>query len=123
MQVVTRGEFEALAREALDSLPGEFKEKLGNLAFVVKDEPDKAELRAAGVRSGTLYGLFQGVPLPDAGFMTVRALPDRIVLYQRPLERDFRTRESLSQQIRETVLHEVAHYFGFSEKDLRRLGY
>lgn len=120
---MTREEFEALAREALESLPEEFKKKLGDLAFIVKDEPDKAELRAVGLRSGTLYGLFQGIPLPDAGFTAVRGQPDRIVLYQRPLERDFRTSESLAQQIRETVLHEVAHYFGFSEKDLRRLGY
>lgn len=120
---MTREEFEALAREALENLPEEFKKRLEDLAFIVKDEPDKAELRAVGMRSGTLYGLFQGIPLPQAGFMAVKGLPDRIVLYQRPLERDFRTREELAEQIRRTVLHEVGHYFGFSEKDLRRLGY
>jgi predicted Zn-dependent protease with MMP-like domain len=120
---VTREEFEALAREALESLPPEFREKLKDLAFIIKDEPDKAELRAVGIRSGTLYGLFQGVPLPDTSFANARLLPDRIVLYQRPLERDFRTREGLAEQIRATVLHEVGHFFGFSEKDLRRLGY
>ncbi len=120
---MTRREFEKLAKEAIESLPGEFKERVGDIALVIEDEPSRNDLRSVGIHRGTLYGLFHGVPLPESGVRDARMLPDRIALYQGPLERDFRNRRDLVEQIRRTVLHEVGHFFGLSEKDLRRLGY
>ncbi len=120
---MTREEFEQLVQEVVAGLPPEFRERMGELAVLVKDEPDREELRSVRMRTGTLYGLFHGIPLPNSGILAARMMPDRIILYKNPLERDFRTREELAAQIRRTVLHEVGHFFGLSEKELRRLGY
>jgi len=120
---MTKAEFEQLVKETMDAMPAEFRDKIKDIALIVEDEPRKEDLKAAGARKGSLYGLFHGIALKDRGFLDVPTMPDRIVLYQNTLERDFRTREALAEQIRMTVLHEVGHFFGLSEKDLRKLGY
>jgi predicted Zn-dependent protease with MMP-like domain len=105
--------FEETVGEALDSLPPEIAGALRNVAVVVEeenaDDPD-------------LYGLYEGTPLPDRGDMA-GALPDRIAIYRRPLEADFRDPKELRQEIRLTVLHELGHHFGLDEGRLAELGY
>ena len=99
-------------QRALDALPPELAAGLENVAVVVRDEnPDDPDL----------YGLYDGVPLPErTGPPT---LPDQITIYRRPLEDDFDDPEELEREITITVLHELAHYFGIDEDRLAELGY
>ena len=100
-------------RAALDSLPQSLAGALENVAVVVEDEnPDDPDL----------FGLYQGVPLPERG-TRYTGLPDRIVIYRLPLEESFPDPEELEEEIRVTVLHELAHYFGIDEDRLEELGY
>lgn len=120
---MTRRAFEKLAHQALAGLPGQFRRRIENVALIIKDEPDRADLKTAGVRKGGLYGLYEGTPLTERVHDSEPVLPDCITLFQGPLERDFPAREALVEEIRRTVLHEVGHFFGLSERDLRRAGY
>jgi len=116
-----REEFEALVRGSLASLPDWFLEKLENIDVVVEDEPDwriKREMRVGG---GTLLGLYQGVPLSRRGFWYGNVLPDKITLYMGPILRMGGTGEEVEARVREVVIHEVGHYFGLSDADMKRL--
>ena len=107
-----RAEFEALVAEALDGIPEEFARYLENVSVLVEDEPEDDDL----------YGLYDGVPLSERTH-DFAAPPDRIIVYRGPLVRDFRTRKAIRRQIRITILHEIAHFFGLDERRIRRLGY
>jgi predicted Zn-dependent protease with MMP-like domain len=105
--------FDEHVRAALDLLPPQIAAALENVAVVVEDEhPDDPDL----------YGLYEGIPLPERGDMA-GALPDRIAIYRRPLEEDFDDPAELEDEIRITVLHELGHYFGLDEARLEELGY
>jgi predicted Zn-dependent protease with MMP-like domain len=105
--------FEDHVRAALDELPPGLASALRNVAVVVEDEnPDDADL----------FGLYQGVPLPDRG-SDIGLLPDKISIYRIPLEDCFPDPDELREEIRITVLHELAHYFGLDEDRLEQLGY
>ena len=105
--------FEDHVRAALDELPPHLAGALKNLAVVVEDEnPDDPDL----------FGLYHGVPLPERGDMAV-ALPDKISVYRIPLEESFSDPDELREEIRITVLHELAHYFGLEEDRIAELGY
>ncbi len=107
-----RAEFEALVAEALDGIPEEFARYLENVSVLVEDEPEDE----------SLYGLYDGVPLSERSH-DFAAPPDRIIIYRGPLVRDFRSRKAIRRQIRITILHEIAHFFGLDERRIRRLGY
>lgn len=114
-------EFEAIVVEALDSLPPEFGQRLENIEVQIERRPSREQRRDAGLRPGeTLYGLYEGVPLTER-FSGDPVLPDLITIFQEPLERDFRTRDELRAQVRRTVLHEIAHFFGISDERLHEL--
>jgi predicted Zn-dependent protease with MMP-like domain len=105
--------FEDEVRAALDELPPELASALTNVAVLVEDEnPDDPDL----------LGLYHGVPLPERGD-TAGLPPDTISIYRRPLEESFRDPAKLREEIRITVLHELAHYFGIDEDRLDELGY
>jgi predicted Zn-dependent protease with MMP-like domain len=106
-------EFEALVAEALDGIPEEFARYLENVSVLVEDEPEDDE---------DLYGLYDGVPLSERTH-DFAAPPDRIIIYRGPLVRDFRSRKAIRRQIRLTIVHEIAHFFGLDERRIRRLGY
>jgi predicted Zn-dependent protease with MMP-like domain len=108
------GAFEEHVRMALDSLPPELARALDNVAVVVEAEhPDDPDL----------FGLYEGVPLPERSSADSGRLPDRIAIYRVPLEETFSDPAELEREIRITVLHELAHYFGFDEERLADLGY
>ena len=105
--------FEEHVRAALESLPARLAQALDNVAVVIEDEnPEDPDL----------FGLYEGVPLPDRGDMAGE-LPDRIAIYRLPLEEEFPDPAELEREIRITVLHELGHYFGLDEDRLAELGY
>ena len=105
--------FDDHVRAALDALPAHIAAALKNVAIVVEDEnrddPD-------------LFGLYEGIPLPERGDMAGH-LPDKITIYRLPLEDEFPDPRELEEEIRITVLHELAHYFGLDEDRIAELGY
>lgn len=109
----------------IDRLPRTFREQLVNVEFVVEERPSAELLRAEGLdpREDSLYGIYQGVPLPDRSALDPPLLPDKITIFAEPLLEDFPDVEELREEIRLTVLHEVAHYFGMNEEELEDLGY
>jgi len=117
-----RQHFEELVRWALEELPPRFAERLANIEVEVRDLPSREELRAARVGPGhTLLGLYQGIPQTRRGRGYQMVLPDRIIIYQRPIERLCHTDDEVVQRVREVVVHEIAHYFGISDARLREI--
>lgn len=109
--------FECLVREALASLPEEFRKNMENVAIIIEEEfkddfPEKGE---------ELLGLYHGIPKKERGFWYGNTLPDRIVIYKNPIMRISANWEELKENIRQTLFHEVGHYFGLDEEDLRAL--
>lgn len=124
MTIVNRGtvDFYELVERALDGLPPELSALLDNVAIVVDDWPDYSTPLVSGGPGETLYGLYEGVPLTERSAGYYGFLPDKITIFRGPLERDFAT-EELEEQVRITVVHEIAHYFGFDEERLEELGW
>jgi predicted Zn-dependent protease with MMP-like domain len=119
-----RTAFEKVLRKAIDDLPGMFREALRNVAIVVEERPPDWLLEELDIPPGEmLYGFYHGIPLPERSVLDSGNLPDKISVYRRPLEEDFRDPGELVRQIRTTLLHEIGHYFGMDEEDLSRLGY
>ena len=117
---MNREEFERVVAKALDGLPPEVAAFLENVAVVVEDEPTEEDLVEAGLdpETDTLFGIYQGLALPDRGGSYGNVLPDRIVIYRRPLLQECEDRNELIREIRDTVVHEIGHYFGLGEEDL-----
>jgi len=109
----------------IDKLPKEFREQLRNVEIVVETRPSNELLRAEGLdpREDTLYGIYQGVPLPDRSALDPPLLPDKITIFAEPLLEDYPDPDELREEIRLTVLHEIAHYFGMDEEEIEDLGY
>ncbi|MDZ4277713.1 MAG: metallopeptidase family protein [Dehalococcoidia bacterium] len=118
---MSRGRFLKLVRRALDELPSPYDEWLDNVDVVIERRPSRHQ--RAGLGPGeTLYGLYEGVPLTDRTSDYGLVLPDKITIFQEPLELDFTDDDELVDEVRRTVLHELAHYFGISDDELERLG-
>ncbi|HUF42352.1 MAG TPA: metallopeptidase family protein [Verrucomicrobiae bacterium] len=109
----------------LDRLPRHFREQLRNVEFVVEERPSDELLREEGLdpTCDTLYGIYQGVPLPERSSLDPPWLPDKITIFAEPLQEDFPDPDELREEIRLTVLHEIAHYFGMDEDEIEDLGY
>lgn len=109
--------FELLVKEAVASLPEEIKKNLENVAIIIEEDyPGKKSKE-----NQELLGLYHGIPKSERGFWYGNTLPDRIVIFKKPLERISTHWEELRENIRRTVFHEVGHYLGLSEDDLRSL--
>ena len=120
--MMPRGRFLRLVRRALAGLPPPFRERLSNVDIVVKRRPGPTDRREADLAPGeTLYGFYSGVPLTQRGDYGL-VLPDKITIFQEPLERDFPDQAELVEEVRKTVLHEIAHHFGISDEKLAEMG-
>ena len=120
--VVERETFEELVRQAVATLPEEIAERMSNVDVEVQEQPTEQQLRSLGVPSGrTLLGLYQGIPLTrrTSGYNLVS--PDRIIIFQRPLELTSRGDDDLVKRVRDTVVHEIAHHFGISDERLQEM--
>ena len=116
---MTRDRFERLVAEALETIPRRFREEIRNVAIVVEDAPSTDLLHElAMLPPDTLFGLYEGVPLPDRDWSHGNALPDRITLFQGPIEEASDGDDEIIVAIGETVIHEFGHYFGLSEEEI-----
>jgi predicted Zn-dependent protease with MMP-like domain len=113
--------FEDLVADALDSLPEDVARAMQNVEVVVEDEPPSEMIKGLP-RGTTLLGLYHGVPLTNRERYD-RALPDKISIYKGPIVRLARTPERIKEQVRHTVIHEIAHHFGIEESRLHELGW
>jgi predicted Zn-dependent protease with MMP-like domain len=119
---MTRREFEALVERALRTLPRPFKAKLANIAVVIEDWADEPTLREMGIEPpDTLYGLYRGVDLTQRDTTYGNVLPDVVTIYQGPIEEDAADEEEMAEIVRETVVHEIGHYFGLDDETLHRI--
>jgi predicted Zn-dependent protease with MMP-like domain len=119
---VHRERFEELVQRAVEDLPPRIAARLSNIDIEVRDAPSAEELHAGRVPLGhTLLGLYRGVPQTRRGRGYHMALPDRIFIYQRPIERLCRSEEEVVERVRQVVIHEIAHHFGISDARLREI--
>lgn len=115
--------FEDLVAEAIDGLPSEIHGWLDNVAIVVSEGPTREQLGQAGLRPGQLlFGLYVGVPKTQRGVTYGETVPDKIIIFRRPIERVCRTPAQIRDCVRRTVLHEIGHHFGLGEDELRSAG-
>ena len=113
-------EFDRIVAEACARIPARFRRRLKNVAILVEPEPSPAQLARGRVpRGGTLLGLYEGRPLPSRSVFEPFAMPDRITIFQGPHERMASSPEHLARLVEDTVWHEVAHYFGLNEREVR----
>ena len=120
MYRMTREDFEKEVGEALDSLPREFRRRIQNVAVLVEDLPPEPIPPMTGKPRRILLGLFHGVPLTKKSFFQGPiGSPDYVVLYKKNIEAVCTTAAEVREQIRRTVIHEMGHYFGMTEEQLR----
>lgn len=119
---MTRQRFEQLVAEALQLIPKRFRNEIHNVAVVVEDEPSPDLLDELEIEPpDTLLGLYQGTPLPERGWSYGNAMPDRIAIYQNPIEDACADEDEVVATIGETVIHEFGHYFGLSEEEIEEI--
>ncbi len=114
-----REHFVKVVEEALDSLPQEFRSRIRNVAVLVEDLPPNQPSPQSGQQRKLLLGLFRGVPTTKKSVFHLPTGPDQIVLYQKNIEAVCSTEAEVREQIRLTVIHELGHYFGMDENQLR----
>jgi predicted Zn-dependent protease with MMP-like domain len=121
-----RAKFEMIVERAFEELPNEFKSKIENVHIVVEDYPDEFDIARTKTRNKySLLGLYTGIPLNRRGvdYGIYPVVPDRIKLFQKNIERICKDDDDTEAKIREVLIHEVAHYFGMTDSEIRRAGY
>ena len=117
-----RSRFQRLVEEALREIPRRFRSAMQNVAVIVEDEPSPQILEEMEIEPpDSLFGLYQGTPLPNRGWGYGNALPDRISIYQGPIEADCEDEEDIRTCVAETVIHEFGHYFGMDEDQIEEI--
>lgn len=120
-----RARFQRLVTLAIDSLPPEVRDRIEGVAVLVEDEPTDEQIAGVGLDpdEDSLYGLYEGTPLPERGHDFAMQLPDRIFLFYGPLVADFPNPDELRDEIRDTIIHEVAHFYGLDDDEIGDLGF
>lgn len=120
-----RRKFRRLVAEALDTLPGDIRVRMVNVTIVVEDDPTPDQIEGAGLdpQRDVLFGLYEGSPLSQRGYDFGMTLPDRITLFYRPLVESCGGPAAIREEIRRTVVHEVAHFVGLDDDEIDLLGY
>jgi len=114
--------YERLVQETVDNLPDHLRNRIENLAIVIEDRPTRQQLHDAGIEPpATLFGLYQGIPNTVRGSWYGNVLPDKITIFRKPLEAYSPNYDILVRNVRETVLHEIGHYFGLSDAQLHEI--
>lgn len=119
---MTRQQFERLVAAALRGIPKRFRDEMDNVAVVVEDSPSDELLAEMQIEPpDSLYGLYQGTPLPEREWAHGNVLPDQITIYQQPILDDCGDTDEIVRTIAETVIHEFGHYFGLSEEEIEEI--
>jgi predicted Zn-dependent protease with MMP-like domain len=119
---MTRERFTRLVEAALEQIPRRFRHEMNNVAVLVEDEPPPHVLAEMEIEPpDSLFGLYHGTPLPERGWGYGNTLPDRISIYQRPIEESCEDDEEIRDCVAETVIHEFGHYFGMSEEEIEAI--
>lgn len=131
MEKLTDDEFAEAIEQAVDSIPDQFITALENIVLTMDDEPTDFQLDNVrkshpdqiDPRYGEVLGLYEGVPITKRGGAYGNVFPDVITIFKGPHERIYRTRESMIEGIRKTVVHEIGHYYGMTDEQLHAMGY
>jgi predicted Zn-dependent protease with MMP-like domain len=119
---MTRDEFRRLVDEALETIPSDFRDAMKNIAIVIEDEPSDDQLDEVGIEPpDTLLGLYEGTPLTERQWAHGNVLPDKITLFQGPIEDASEDEDDIVVAIGETLIHEIGHYFGLSEEEIEEI--
>ena len=119
---VTEEEFEELVTEAISSLPEKFKEKMENIVVVIESLPSRELLMEMKIKSPYgLLGLYRGIPYTRRGIWYRNVMPDKIIIFKKPIEVRCRNKDEIKESVRRVVVHEIGHYFGLGEADLRKI--
>lgn len=119
---MTRERFTEIVEEALRGIPRRFRDAMTNVAVVVEDEPSRELLEEMEMDpDDSLFGLYHGTPLTERESTYGNVLPDRISIYQLPIEEACEDEEDIRQCVAETVIHEFGHYFGLSEEEIEEI--
>ncbi len=117
---MSRGEFEKLVNAGIAAVPQKFLDLLNNVAIVIEDEPTPRQKVELGLRHDwSLFGLYEGVPQTARGANYTAVLPDKITIFQKPIEEASADAEDMKNRVRNTVWHEIAHHFGMDERAVR----
>jgi predicted Zn-dependent protease with MMP-like domain len=121
---VTEEEFQKYTELALESIPEQFRSKLDNIVFIIEPFPSDDDLRRLDIKHRyDLLGLYSGTPYTHRNTWYAGTIPDRIILFQKNIESHCRTKDELVAKIREVVIHEIAHYFGMTDREIREAGF
>ena len=119
---MTREKFRTLVDEALALIPEEFRDAMKNIAIVVEQEPTRTQLQGVGIEPpDTLLGLYEGTPLTERQWAHGNVLPDKVTLFQGPIEDASEDEDDVVVAIGETLIHEIGHYFGLSEEEIEEI--
>jgi predicted Zn-dependent protease with MMP-like domain len=120
MRKVTRYEFERIVDLGVKAIPEKFLQLMENVVIMVSDEPTQAQKKELKIRSGwTLFGLYEGVPQTMRGNHYTSVVPDKITIFQKPIEQAARDEQDIEEIVKNTVWHEIAHHFGLDEQRVR----
>ncbi len=119
---VPEEEFEELVTEAISTLPEKFRERMENIVVVIESLPSRELLMEMKIKSPYgLLGLYRGVPYPRRGIWYRNVMPDKIIIFKKPIEVRCRNKEEIKESVRKVVIHEIGHYFGLGEAALRKI--
>ena len=119
---VTEEEFEELVTEAISTLPEKFRERMENIAVVIEDLPSRELLMEMKIKSPYgLLGLYRGIPYTRRGIWYRNVMPDKIIIFKKPIEIRCRNKKEIKESVRRVVIHEIGHYFGLNEAELRKI--
>jgi len=119
---VSEIEFEELVTEAISGLPEKFKEKMENIVVVIENLPSQELIAEMKIKSPYgLLGLYRGIPYPRRGIWYRNVMPDKIIIFKKPIEVRCNNKEEIKKSVRRVVIHEIGHYFGLGEADLRKI--
>jgi len=119
--MMTKGRFEKLVKEGIKDIPERFLKKLDNVDIIIEDMPTPYQLRKLRVRENSLiFGLYEGVPQTKRENYG-QVLPDKITIFQKPIEKYASSEKEVKEMVKNTVWHEIAHHFGFDEREVREM--
>ena len=122
MRKLNQKEFEKIVKSGIKAIPEKFLQKLKNVAIIVEDEPTPAQKKKLNIHAGwTLFGLYEGVPQLERGVNYSAVLPDKITIFQNPIETAAKDKNDIKVIVKNTVWHEIAHHFGMNEDRVRQV--